>query len=40
MWERRGAYRVRVEKLEGKKSLGRTRPRCGDNINMDLQGMG
>ena len=40
MGEKRGVYRVLVEKLEGKRSLGR--PRCGweDNIKMDLYEVG
>jgi len=32
-----GVYRVLVRKLEGKRPLGRPRPRCEDNIKMDLQ---
>ena len=35
--ERRGVYRVLVEKFEGRRSLGRTRHRWDDNIKMDLQ---
>jgi len=35
--ERRGAYRVLVGKLEGKRSLGRPRHRWEDNIKMHLQ---
>jgi hypothetical protein len=35
--ERRGIYRVSVEKPEGNRPLGRARSRWGDNINMDLQ---
>ena len=38
--EGRDLYRVLVEKPEGKRSLGRTRPRWEDNINMDLQEVG
>jgi hypothetical protein len=34
--ERRGAYRVLVEKPEGRRSLGRPRHRWEDNIQMDL----
>jgi len=34
MGERRGVYRVLVEKPEGKRPLGR--PRSKDNIKMDL----
>ena len=40
MGERRGIYRVLVEKAEGKRPLGRPRHRQEDNINMDLQKMG
>jgi len=29
-----------VEKSEGKRPLGRPKPRCQDNIKMDLQGIG
>jgi hypothetical protein len=36
MGERRGAYRVSVEKPEGKKPLGRPRRRLED-VKMDLQ---
>jgi hypothetical protein len=35
--ERRGEYRFLVGKPEGKRSVGRPRPRLGDNINMDFQ---
>jgi len=37
MGERRGVYRVLVGKPEGKRPLGRPRPRLEDNIKMDLQ---
>ena len=37
MGERRGVYRVLVGKHEGKRSLGRLRPRWKNNIKMDLQ---
>ena len=37
MGEERGAYRVLVGKLEGKRPLGRPRRRWVDNIRMDLQ---
>ena len=40
MGEERGAYRVLVGKLEGKRPLGRPRRRCVDNIRMDLQEVG
>jgi hypothetical protein len=38
--ERRGAYRVLVGKLDGKRPLGRPRCRLEDNIKMDLQEVG
>jgi hypothetical protein len=38
--EERGVYRVLVEKPEGKRSLGRPRRRCEDNIKMDFQKLG
>ena len=40
MGERRGVYRVLVGKPEGKRPLGRPRPRWEDNIKMDLQEVG
>ena len=40
MGERRGVYRVLVEKTEGKRSLGRPRHTWGDNIKMDLEEVG
>ena len=40
MGEKRGLYMVLVGKTEGKRPLGRTRPRWEDNINMDLQEVG
>jgi hypothetical protein len=40
MGERRGAYRVLVEKPEGRRPLGRTRHRWEDNIKMDLREVG
>jgi len=40
MGERRGVYRVLVEKPEGKRLLGRPRRRWEDNIKMDLQEVG
>ena len=36
MDERRGLYRVLVEKPEGKRPLGRSRPRWEGNIKMDF----
>jgi len=38
--EERGVYRVLVEKLEGKRPLGRPRRRWVDNIRTDLQDVG
>ena len=40
MGEGRGVHRVLVEKLEGKRPLGRPRRRWEDNIKMDLQEVG
>ena len=40
MRDRRGACRVLVGRLEGKKTLARPRRRWEDNINMDFQEMG
>jgi len=40
MGERRGVYRVLVEKPERKRPLGRPRRRWEDNIKMDLQKVG
>jgi len=40
MGERRGAYRVLVEKPEGRRPLGRPRHRWEDNIKMDPQEVG
>jgi len=40
MGEKRGLYRILVRKTEGKKQLGRPRPRWEDNINMDFQEVG
>jgi hypothetical protein len=40
MGERRGVYRVSVEKLEGKRPLGRARRRWENNIKMNLQEVG
>jgi hypothetical protein len=37
MGERRLAYRILVEKLEGRKPLGRPRRRWVDNMKMDLR---
>ena len=36
----RNAYNVLVAKPKGKRSLGRPRRRCGDNIKMDLMEVG
>jgi len=40
MRERRGVYRVLVGEPEGKRPLGRPRPRWEDNIKTDLQEVG
>ena len=40
MGERRGVYAVLVGKPEGKRPLGRPRPRWEDNIKMDVQEVG
>ena len=40
MGERRGMYRVLGGKLEGKRTLGRPRRRCENNIKMDLLEVG
>ena len=40
MGEGRGVHRVLVGKPEGKRTLGRPRHRCEDNIKMDLQEVG
>jgi len=40
MGERRGFYRVLVEKPEGTRPLGRPWRRWEDNIKMDLQEVG
>ena len=40
MGKSRGRYRVLVGKPEGKRPLGRPRPRWENNIKMDLQEMG
>ena len=40
MGDKRGAYRVLVEKPEGKRPLGRPRCKWEDNIKTDLQQVG
>jgi len=40
MGERRGVYRVVVEKPEGKRPFGRSRRRWEDSIKTDLQEVG
>jgi hypothetical protein len=40
MGEGRGVYRVLVGKPEGRRSFGRPRHRCEDNIKLDLQEVG
>jgi len=37
MGEKRHAYRFWVREREGRKRLGRPRPRCGDNIKIDVK---
>jgi hypothetical protein len=37
MGEKRNAYRILMGKPEGKRSLGRSRRRWGDNIKMNLR---
>jgi hypothetical protein len=39
MGESKGAYRVLVGKLEGRRALDRPRRRWEDNVNMDLRQM-
>jgi hypothetical protein len=38
--ERRGVYRVLIERSESKRPLGRPRRRWEDNIKLDLREMG
>jgi hypothetical protein len=40
MGEKRGAYRILVERSEGRRPLGRPRGTWEDNIKMDLQEVG
>jgi hypothetical protein len=40
MGEKRGAYRILVGRLEGRRPLGRPTRRWEDNIKMDLQDVG
>jgi hypothetical protein len=40
MGEKRGAYRILVERPEGRRALGRPRRRREDNIQMDVQDVG
>jgi hypothetical protein len=40
MGAKRNTYRNLVGKAEGKRPLQRTRPKCADNIEMDLNEMG
>jgi hypothetical protein len=38
--EKRGAYRILVERPEGRRQLGRPRRRWADKIKIDLQAVG
>jgi hypothetical protein len=38
--EKRNAYRILVERPEGKRPLGRPRRKCVNNIKRDLRGIG
>jgi hypothetical protein len=40
MWEKNNAYRILVEKPEGKRPLGRPRRRWVDNIRIELRETG
>jgi hypothetical protein len=40
MWEKNNANMIFVSKPEGKRLLGRPKPRWVDNIKMDLRGIG
>jgi len=40
MGDRRSAYRILVERTDGKSPLGRPRRRWANNIEMDLQDVG
>jgi hypothetical protein len=40
MGEKRGAYRILVERPEGRRPIGKPRRRREDNIKMDLQEVG
>jgi hypothetical protein len=40
MGEMRSSYNILVRKSEGKRPLGRPRPRWEDKNNLDLKGMG
>jgi hypothetical protein len=40
MGEMRNAYNILVGKSEGRRQVGRVRCRWGDNIRMDLRGIG
>jgi hypothetical protein len=40
MEEKRNAYMILVEKPDGKLQLGKPQSRWGDNISMDVRGIG
>jgi len=40
MWDRRGAYRIFVERSDENRPLGKPQRRWEDNIKVDIQGVG